>query len=160
MNLPSNTIMIIAAVFGVSFLLMIPAFIFSSKQKNKTNDFIAQHQGKALLTVAGSNVTVNGVDLKQLEYVRDPALNYLIALEPGVPHSVSAKYSITKAGLTGNKTYSMSEPAELSVMLEPNTKYDMTLTFEDPDSDCINYAELRGSWGKQIFLVCYKSKKQ
>lgn len=172
MNLSSQNITIIAAVFIVGFLLMIPFAIMQSKRKKKAADFVSQNEHQAILHLYAQAPVIDGQKVKEMAYVRGADLQYTVALEPG-KHTVLAKYMVSEPVLGKNINYTTPKPVESEVFLEAGHEYTLSLYFYSPAQRKAYYEgdvgediysqtlEISGSGldgHKNAYIICYKEK--
>ena len=172
MNLTPQAMMIITAVFGGSFLLMIPFAIMNSKRKKKEAAYVSQNTQKAILHLYATSPVIDGAKINKIEHVRGADLQYTVALAPG-SHNISAKYSCASVGLAKNVNYSTPKPIESEISLEAGHEYTLAIYFYSPE-ERYNYYEgdvgeavycqeltLTGSgFGgfSRAYIICYQEK--
>lgn len=88
------TIIILIAIFGISFLMMLLIFIFQKTKKGAVGDFERNNQSKAILHLYGNSPKIDGISVKELDYIKGEHTEYIVALTAG-EHSILSKYSIT-----------------------------------------------------------------
>ena len=172
MNLSPQAIMIIVAVFGGSFLLMIPIAMMNKKRKKKEADYISQNSHAAILHIYANDPVIDDKKIKNIDHVRGESLQYTVALSPG-KHIVKAKYAISTTDLTKNINYSTPKPIECEIILEAGHEYTMAIYFYSPEQRSNYY---KGDVGETVYsqelqvtgsgfsgsadayIICYKEK--
>lgn len=147
MNLSPQAIIIIIAVFGGGFLLMIPFAIAQSRRKKKAAQFAGQSADRALLHIYGENPLIDGVGIKEMEHIRGTELQYTVALSPG-RHRVSAKYECTSAGMGKNISYKTPKPIESELELMAGHEYTLAIYFYSPEQ---RQAYYKGDVGEDVY---------
>lgn len=172
MNLSSNAILIIAAVFGASFLMMIPIAIMQSKSKRKTKQFEHANPDKALLHIYANSAVIDGKKVKDLDSQRGSDLQSIVALSPG-KHTIEAKYEASSPSLGKNVNYKTPKPILSELNLEAGCTYTIALYFYSPEQ---RYEYYKGDVGEAVFsqkldirggglsyteayIICYKENK-
>ena len=172
MNLSPNAILIIAAVFGVSFLMMIPLAIMQGRKKKKAQEYEHTNKGKAILHIYADAPVIDGRNVKDMDFQRGTDLQYIIALETG-RHTLEARYSTTDISLTGkNINYKTPKPIISELNLEAGYSYTIAIYFYSPEQ---RYAYYKGDVGEAVYsqeldisggglgatsayIICYKEK--
>ena len=172
MNLSPQAIIIIAAVFGGSFLLMIPIAIMNGKRKKREANFVSENNHNAILHIYAERPVIDGTKIKDMEHIRGENLQYTVALSPG-KHLVRAKYSCSSPGLTKNINYSTPKPIESELVLEAGSEYTLAMYFYSPeqrenyykgDVDEAVYSQILSISGAgfggytKAHIICYKEK--
>lgn len=156
----TQAIIIIIAVFAVSFMLMIPVLIWTKKKKSKVSDFLKNNKQKIILHLYGSSPYIDGLSIKSLNYIRGNDLEYIIALEPG-EHTITAKYQASQPNLGKNINYSTKKPIESIINFEAGNEYTLSLYFYSPDEgEAIYSQELEATGGglgsfKNGYIICH-----
>ena len=121
--MPTTTIIVVACVFGGSFLLMIPLMLLNRKNKSRAETFrLAALETGAIVNFYGDALVLNGVKpVKGQDYVLGEGLEKVIRLYPGV-HTFRAKFSVTDARVTGNKTFT-TDRIDFELPLELGMEY-------------------------------------
>lgn len=143
----TQVIMIIIAVFGVSFLLMIPILIWNKKKKGKVSNFLNDNKQKAVLHLYGNNPYIDGVSLKKSNHIRGNELEYVVALDPG-EHTILAKYEASQPSLGKNVNYSTKKPIESIINFNAGNEYTLSIYFYSPDE---RYNYYKGDVGEAIY---------
>lgn len=171
MNISPNAILIIAAVFGVSFLMMIPIAIMQSKNKKKAREFESSNKNSAVLHIYADGPVIDGKKVKEMDFQRGTDLQYIIALSPG-KHTLEAKYSTTDVSLGKNVNYKTPKPIISELNLEAGYSYTIAIYFYSPEQ---RYSYYKGDVGETAFsqelditggglgvnkayIICYKEK--
>lgn len=171
MNLPPNAILIIAAVFGVSFLMMIPVFIMQNRKKKNTQAYENANKNNAILHIYGDSPVIDGRKIKDMEFQKGTDLQYIVALAAG-RHTLEAKYSTSDVSLTGkNVNYKTPKPITSELNLEAGYSYTVAIYFYSPEQRHTYY---KGDVGEAVFsqkldinggagvtsayIICYKEK--
>ena len=94
----TSSIIIIAAVFLGSFLLMIPFMIYSNKKKKNQEKFVSNNTGKAVIHIYGDSISINNIPMQHVEHTRGADLQHIVSLAPG-QHVISAKYTATSPNM-------------------------------------------------------------
>ncbi|WP_424245842.1 branched-subunit amino acid transport protein AzlD [Elusimicrobium posterum] len=171
MHLSSQAIIIITVVFGGSFLLMIPFLIFNNKRKNKQALFIENNKDKAILHLYADNPVIDGIKIKETNYIKGADLQYIAALAPGT-HTISAKYTASSVGLGTNVNYKTPEAITSEITLQAGHEYTLSVYFYSPEDRKAYY---KGDVGEDVYtqvlditgvlptytkayIICYKEK--
>lgn len=172
MNLSSNAIMIIAAVFGVSFLMMIPIALMQSKSKKKTKQFEHSNRDKALLHIYAGGAVIDGRKVRDLDSQRGSDMQSIVALSPGT-HTIEAKYETSGSSLGKNVNYKTPRPIHSELNLEAGYTYTIGIYFYSPEQ---RYEYYKGDVGEAVssqkldisggglgyteaYIICYKENK-
>ena len=164
-----TTILIICGFFAVSFLLMIPAYFYQKKLKNKELGFIENNKNRAVLRLYASKVKINGKKLKEYNCSTGKDMECLVALEPG-SYQISGKYSLSDIAITGNQKYETPTPVSIDVKLEKGEIYTLGISDEFPgDVESAGEGEMiamvplavSGMFAKhkELYVVCYNGIK-
>ena len=124
MSMSTTTIIIIIArIFGVCFLAMIPLVLLNKKSKGKADAFkIEALKTGAVVNFYGDHLLIDGAKpTKGQDYIIGGDLEKVIRLYPG-NHKFSAKFQITDVRMTGNKSF-VSEKLEFELPLEQGVEY-------------------------------------
>lgn len=143
----TQAIIIIVVVFGVSFLSMIPILIFNKKKKNKVSDFIQDNKHNAILRLYGDKPKIDGVSVKEMDYMRGSDLECVVALQPG-EHTIEAKYAASQPNLGKNVNYSTKKPIESRIVFQPGNEYTLSLYFYSPEQ---RYNYYKGDVGETVY---------
>ena len=127
----TTSIIIIGAVFLVCFLLMIPAYYYAQRLKNRAAAFVENNKQRAVLRFYSDKATIDGKKLKAFDYSKGRDMEMVVALEPG-KHTISGKFSAQDLAITGNQKYVMPKPVDINVELERGFIYTIGLYFEEP----------------------------
>jgi len=161
-----NPILIIAVVFGGSFLMMIPLMFSQKKRKNREKNFAEENKSKAILHVYGEGVKIDGMPLKKLGALRGEQLQPIVALEPGA-HNFEGRFSASEPSLSGNKNYK-TKKLNFELSLEAGHTYTIANYFYSPEQ---RHAYYEGDVGEAVFsmqldvyggahsnayIICYK----
>ena len=172
MNLSPQAIIIIAAVFGGSFLLMIPMAILNGKRKKKEASFVSRNTQNAVLHLYADSPVIDGIKIKNMEHIRGYDLQQIVSLQPG-RHHIRAKYAFSEPGIGKNVNYSTPEPIESEVVLDAGYEYSLAIYTESPeerrayykgDAGEAVYCEMLNITGsgfgghKTAYIICYKEK--
>ena len=159
-------IIIIAVVFGGSFLMMIPIMISQRNRKKREQSFTADNVSKALLHVYGQGVKIDGKPIKQLDTIRGEQLQPIVALEPGT-HSFEGTFSSSEPTLSGNKNFKTKKLA-FDLALEAGHTYTVSIYSYSPEE---RHSYYEGDVGEAVFsmkldvyggaypnayIICYK----
>lgn len=157
-----NPIVIVAIVFGISFLAMIPFLMWNNKKKKKAEDFASQNSHQAILHIYGNSPVIDGVKIKDMEYMKGPDLEYMVSLSPG-KHTIECQYESGAPKCTTERITS-------NVMLECGHEYTISLYFYSPEQranyykgdvgETVSCDVLRVSGGaySEGYIICYKEK--
>lgn len=63
-----SILLIIGALYLVGFLLMIPAYVYGQRLKNKAADFVEKNKNRAVLRFYSDKATIDGKKLKTFDY--------------------------------------------------------------------------------------------
>ena len=155
MNLSQEAIIIIAAVFGGSFLLMIPIFIFQKKRKNKVKDYFAKNKDKALVQIFGHSPIIDGEKAKNIEHQKGTNLEYIVPLSAGT-HTIAATYAASEPSLGRNVNYKTPEITS-EIEFEAGKNYTISLYFYSPEE---RHAYYKGDVGKAVYSQKLDSKNR
>lgn len=162
-----TTILIICGFFAVSFLLMIPAYYYQKKLKNKESGFVENNKRRAVLRLYASKVKINGKSLKEYDCSIGKDMECLVALEPG-SYQISGKYTLSDIAITGNQKYETPTPVSIDVKLERGEIYTLGISAESPcqvegEEEMIAMVPLAVSGlfakHKELYLACYRDIK-
>jgi len=146
MGLTPNVIWIIVAVFGGSFLLMIPIAISQQKRKKKSQNYVEQNQDKAILHIYAHSPVIDGEKIKKLEYQRGTDLEYIIALSPGT-HTIEAIYQASEPSLGKNVNYK-TPVIKSDIEFEAGGEYTLAMYFYSPEQRKSYY---KGDVGEDVY---------
>ena len=163
----TTTILIIAVVFGGSFLIMIPFAIFYSKKKKKVEKYKTNNTDKALLHIYGGSVIVDGKQVSDVEHIKGNDLECLVPLSEG-KHTIEAQYEITDIHM--GKNMNLKTPKAISSEIEFVAGYEYTIGvyFYSPEDRKAYYKgnvgedvysqelEISGGGYSKAYLICYK----
>jgi hypothetical protein len=168
-NLPPAAIWAIIAVFGGSFLLMIPIAISQSKRKKKAAEYSKNNSDKAILHIYGSSPVIDNQKIRDMNYQKGTDLQYIIALSPG-SHCIEAKYSASEPSLGKNVNYQTPKISS-TIMFEAGHEYNIAIYFYSPEErysyyngdvgECVYSEELavessRIGSNNRAYIICYK----
>ena len=166
----TTNIIIIAAFFCGSFLLMIPFAIFYNKKKKKVERYKADNKDKAILHIyGGGTIMVDGRRISDVEHIKGNQLECLVPLSEG-KHTIEAKYEITDLHLGNNVTFKTPEPILSEIEFVAGCEYTISVYFYSPEE---RYAYYNGDVGEavytqiletsvasggydKVYLICYK----
>ena len=165
----TTSILLICGVFGVCFILMIPAYYFAKRLKGKAADFVENNKNRAVVRFYSDKAKINGQKLKTFDCSKGRDMETIVALNPG-KYTVSGKFSAQDLAITGNQKYEMPKPVDIDVELEGGYIYTIGLYFEKPyevavetDSKVAAALELKVSGllskHKEAYVICLKSKE-
>lgn len=165
----TTSILIIGALFLVCFLLMIPAYLYAQRLKNKAADFVEKNKNRAVLRFYSDKATIDGKKLKTFDCSKGRDMETVVALEPG-KYTISGKFSAQDLTITGNQKYEMPKPIDIDVELECGYIYTIGLYFEKPyevaveaNSKVAAALELKTSGmfakHKVAYIICLQSKE-
>lgn len=146
MNLSPLAIIAIVAVFGGSFLLMLPIMMWNNKKKKKVADFSSENSHLAILHLYGDSPEIDGISIKKMQYMKGNDLEYIVALEPG-KHNIIAKYTASEPGLGKNVNYS-SEKIASDIVFEAGHQYTLSMYFYSPEQRANYY---QGDVGETVY---------
>ena len=163
----STTILIIAAVFGGSFLMMIPIYIARGKKKKKVEKYKQDNTNKALLHVYGRALVVDGRRISDIEHIRGNDLEYIVPLSAG-KHTIEAKYETTSIHWGKNVNFKMPKAISSEIEFEAGGEYTIAVYFYSPEERREYYngdvgesiysetLDVSGGGYTKAYIICYK----
>ena len=164
----TTTILIIVAVFGGCFLVMIPFAIFFSKKKKGVEKYKQDNADKAILHIYGGSVMVDGRRISDVEHIKGNELECVVPLSGG-KHTIEAKYETTSIHLGKNVNFKTPKVISSEIEFVVGCEYTIGIYFYSPEDRKAYYKgdvgedvysqelDVSGGGGySKAYIICYK----
>ena len=169
----TQTLLIIIGFFAVSFLLMIPFYLYTQNKKKKESELSQQNVDDAILHIYGDNpITINNHPLSDYKSMSGKDMQKIVVLNQG-KYEIGAKYTATTISMGKNQNIKTPKPIFCELYLESGYEYSLALYFYSPEerrnyykgdvgvavfAEAFEVANEGISATTHIYLICYKEK--